>query len=126
MFKLADFNLQTFASVFKLYVDEFVKQIIQNKCVFAYFVQNNDEVESVNRHFKEFNNIIRSFNPNNEIWYFVGNDLNKIKCSNTVVFEASTNECLNMKSNYNDIVYKLKTIIDRTNSKNHFVKIFDK
>lgn len=126
MFKLADFNLQTFASVFKLYVDEFVKQITQNKCVFVYFVQNNDEVESVNRHFKEFNNIIRSFNLNNEMWYFVGNDLNKIECSNTVVFEASTNECLNMKSKYNDIVYKLKTIIDRTNSKNHFVKIFDK
>lgn len=125
MFKLADFNLNIFAKTFKLYVDGFVKQITENKCVFVYFVQNNDEVESVNRHFKEFNNIIRSFNPNNEIWYFVGNDLNKIKCSNTVVFEASTNECLNMKSNYNDTVFKLKSIIDQTNTKNHFVKYFD-
>lgn len=68
MFKLADFNLNIFAKTFKLYVDGFVKQITENKCVFAYFVQNNDEVESINKHFKEFNNIICSFNPNNEMW----------------------------------------------------------
>ena len=126
IFKLADFNLNTFASTYKLYVDYFVKQITQNKCVFAYFVQNNDEVESINKCFKEFNNVICSFNPNNEMWYFVGNDLNKIECLNTVVFEASTNECLNMKSNYNDTVFKLKSIIDQTNSKNNFVQYFDK
>lgn len=124
IFKQVDYNLRSFVDLFKLFVDHFVKLITENECVFVYFIQNNDEVESINKHFKEFDKCIRSFNPNNEMWYFVGNDLNKIESPNTIVFEASTNECLVIKSS--DRLFKTKLIIDRTDDKNQFIKYFDK